>query len=86
MQNKKTHAVCLYVCLSVWIKVITALSYSKSCPRSEPPYPILNLVLQTQPDDQDDQDDQDHQYNQDYQDYQDDQDKDNNLEGDKSKK
>ena len=51
----------------VWIKVITVSSFSKSCP-------ILNLVLQTKPDDQDDQDDEDDQDNQDDQYDQDDQD------------
>ena len=52
--------------MSVWIKVITALSHSKSCPGSLPPYSILNLVLQTKPDHQDDQDNQDGQDNQDF--------------------
>ena len=75
------------VCLSVLIKLKTASSHSKSCPRS---YPLLNLVLKTKSDYQDDQDDQGNQDDQDDsddqedQDDQDDQDKDKNLEGDKN--
>ena len=72
-EQKNTDVWCLM--MSVWIKVITASFHSKSCPRSEPPYPILNIVLQTKPDDQNDQDDQDHKDDQDDlddQDYQDD--------------
>ena len=65
----------------VWIQVITALSHSKSCPWSKPPYSILNLVLQTKRNDLDDQDDQ---YNQDDQDTQEDQDDQDDQDKDKN--